>query len=68
MTVTTTVGDGETADGDGMDVSLKETVPLGVDVATEATVSTDTTGGGGGGGSYGGGGTGVIEELYKADD
>ena len=61
MTVTTTVGDGETADGDGMNVSLKETVPLGVDVATEATVPTDTTDGGDGN-------TGVIEELYKADD
>ena len=63
MTLETTVGDGETTDGDGMNVSLKETVPLGVDVATEATVSTDTTDGGGGGG-----GTGVIKELYKADD
>ena len=65
MTVETTVGDGETTDGDGMNVSLIETVPLGADVATEATVSAGTTDGGGGGG---GGGTGVIEKLYKADD
>ena len=49
----------ETADGDGMNVSLKETAPLGVDVATEATVPTET---------IDGGGTGVIEKLYKADD
>ena len=56
----TTVGDGGTADGDGMDVTLKA-VPLEVDVAIEATVPTDKTDGSGGG-------TGVIEELYKADD
>ena len=55
MTVETTVADGETTDGDGMRLSLKETVPLGVDVATEATVLTDTT-------DSDGGGTGVIEE------
>ena len=44
---------------DGTDVALKETVSLVVDVAT---VPATTDGGGGGGG------TGVIEELYKADD
>ena len=35
MTVETAVGDGETADVDGVSVTLKETVPLGVAVSFE---------------------------------